>query len=133
VLSPDIKEIVMPPKLLMLLISLFATLISLFVVLVLPSMICTALWNAVVYELFGGVMIQVWQGTLLWMSVVIGLWLWLKPEIQLSVETLDEDDLPLPFQRKPLNKEAPKSKTPPSEHWLKWREKEKNNTTKKGS
>ncbi len=105
-------------------ISLISLLVTVFTLLVLPSLLCMALWNAIVFKLFHGVAITLFQGLLLWVMVVLVVMLVFKPQISLSVKRLDPRDL----RFKGLNKKDERkssSKTPPSAHWLKWREAQK--------
>ena len=67
-----------------------SSLAVLFLVLILPSMVATALWNALVYETLGGPVIGIQQGFLLWAIVCVVLYGIFRPSIHV---VLDEADL----------------------------------------
>ena len=100
--------------------------LTLCVTLVLPTIFFTAVWNAFCHNLLGLSAIDFLQGSLLWMMVFLGILLWLKPEVKVELKSFEEDDFKLPVQMKRNTKDAPSSsKAPPSAHWLKWRNGEK--------
>jgi hypothetical protein len=95
-------------------------LLTLFLAFVLPSMVATALWNALFYATLGGIKINLMQGGLLWVMLVIGLVLYFKPSLKIGIDESDFDRL----DTSDANfKETPKAdpKEPRSEHWKKWR------------
>jgi hypothetical protein len=73
-----------------LLIIIASSLAVLFLVLILPSMVATALWNALIYETLGGPVVGLQQGFLLWSLVCVVLYAIFRPSIQV---VLDEADL----------------------------------------
>jgi hypothetical protein len=73
-----------------LIIIIGSSLATLFLVLVLPSMVATAVWNALVYETLGGPLMGLQQGFLLWALVCVVLYGIFRPSIQV---VLDEADL----------------------------------------
>lgn len=98
-------------------------LLTLFLVFILPSMVATALWNALVYATLGGVKINLMQGGLLWVMTVLGLLLYFKPTLKFGIEDsdfehLNTDDDATTSASKP---DPTTHNTPRSEHWKKWR------------
>jgi hypothetical protein len=95
-------------------------LLSVFLVFVLPSMVATAVWNAIVFESLNGVKINLFQGCMLWSMAVIGLLLWLKPTFSFG----SEDDLPQDASLFSGDEDLDERSSAPrqhSEHWKKWR------------
>jgi hypothetical protein len=96
-------------------------LLTLFLAFVLPSMVATALWNALVYATLNGVKINLMQGGLLWVMFVMALLLYFKPSLKFGMDEMDLDQ----FDTSDANvndKPSPKpSAEPRSEHWKKWR------------
>ncbi len=119
----------MLPAVLGLFLSLLSLLMTLLIVLVLPSMLCTGLWNMLVFSIFHGVEISLFQGVLLWFMVILTVMILFKPQIKVSVQRLDARDLPF---KRPKKDEKPSesAKNSPSAHWLKWREDKKKNESK---
>jgi hypothetical protein len=115
---------IMFPAVLGFFFSLISLLVTVFTLLVLPSLLCMALWNAVVFKLFHGVSITLFQGVLLWFMVILTVMIVFKPQIKVSVKRLDARDLRFKGLDKD-DKNKSSSKTPPSAHWLKWREAQK--------
>ena len=97
---------------------LILALVALFFAIVLPSMITTALWNALVFETFHGVKIGFLQGSLLWAMAVFTLLLWFKPSIQFDLRDMDDMDLDTMDSLDPPKKSNDNER---SEHWKKWR------------
>jgi hypothetical protein len=95
-------------------------LLTVFLLFVLPSMVATAVWNALVYATLGGIKISLMQGGLLWVMVVMGLVLYFKPSLKIGLDDSEFDRL----DTSDANfKETPKvtPDEPRSEHWKKWR------------
>ena len=68
------------------LILIVSTLSVLFLTLILPSMVATALWNALIYETLGGPVIGLQQGFLLWAMVGVVLYGIFRPSIELVLD-----------------------------------------------
>jgi len=68
------------------LLLLLAMLAAITLLLVLPSAFMMVLWNALVFEGFKGVEIDIYQGFLLWGFIVVMIKLIFKPEIQLQFQ-----------------------------------------------
>lgn len=68
------------------LILIVSTLSVLFLTLILPSMVATALWNAIIYETLGGPVIGLQQGFLLWAMVGVVLYGIFRPSIELVLD-----------------------------------------------
>ena len=86
-----------------LLIIIASSLAVLFLVLILPSMVATALWNAVVYETLGGPIMGLQQGFLLWALVCVVLYGIFRPSIQVVLDEADlanMDDVDFKFRSK---------------------------------
>jgi hypothetical protein len=109
---------------------LAAVLLALFLVAVVPTLVLTALWNALVASTFNGPEIGLLQGALLWSIVALLLYAWHQPEI--AIEMRKEGTLPANWPdgsaSKPLKRPKPLSsnkkgsdKQQWSEHWEKWR------------
>lgn len=54
----------------------------------LPSLFMMVLWNAIVFEAFGGPEIVFYQGIILWLATVVLLQILLQPEIELQVKKM---------------------------------------------
>jgi hypothetical protein len=96
------------------------------VVLGLPAMAIASLWNmAVAAE--GGPSLTVFQGLVLWLIVLCGLGLIIRPEIHIQVG--DQDDLPAEFRDQDASlpsdtdedRPTPEDTSRFSEHWHQWR------------
>ena len=100
-----------------LLIIVGSSLATLFLVLVLPSMVATAVWNALVYETLGGPLMGLQQGFLLWALVCVVLYSIFRPSIQVVLDEADlsnMDDVDFKFgtnKKAPVDKLAPKKGT----------------------
>ena len=68
---------------------LMAALATLFLVVGLPSIFMTVLWNATVFEAFQGPEVTLFQGFLLWVIAVILIKLIFQPEIHLEFQKLE--------------------------------------------
>jgi hypothetical protein len=104
----------------------FLVVCAVFFTLLLPSMVLTALWNALVFETLKGPTIGLAQGLLLWAMALASLALWLRPNVQLRMghhgleDDLDDDD------------DEPQAPEPPpksqgvkySAHWQAWRQRQ---------
>jgi hypothetical protein len=107
-----------------LLLMFFMVSAVLFFIVIFPSMIFTALWNATIYGMLDGAKIGITQGMMVWAIVVMSYLLWLKPDIQIklaSMDDIDEADMPPMFAKedKPPSKDTKLSEH--GEHWHKWR------------
>jgi hypothetical protein len=88
-----------------------SSLALLFLILVLPSMVATALWNAIVYETLGGPSVGLQQGFLLWSLVCVVLYAIFRPSIQVVLDEADlasMEDVDFKFR----SPKSPKNKTP---------------------
>jgi|GEM_PF-6491605 len=98
--------------------------VILFFVVIFPSMIFTALWNATIYGMMDGMKIGLLQGAMVWALVVMSYLLWFTPDIQIKfahMNDINEADKPPTLQKK-LKQEEPKPQgSQHSEHWRKWR------------
>ena len=112
-----------------LLLSLFSLVMTVLIMLFLPSLLCTMLWNSLVFGVFHGTAISLFQGVLLWLMIILTVLIVFKPEIKVSVQRINTKDIPFPSPKKrdPSN---PTDQNTPSAHWLKWREDKKKNTPK---
>jgi hypothetical protein len=95
-------------------------LLTLFLAFVLPSMVATALWNALIYATLDGIKINLLQGGLLWVMVVIGLVLYFKPSLTLGIDESEFDTLDT-TDANPSQMPTSTPSEPRSEHWKKWR------------
>jgi hypothetical protein len=80
-----------------------STIAVLFIFFLLPSMVATALWNAVVYETLGGPTIGIQQGFLLWAMVCVVLYGIFRPSIQVVFDETDLaalEEMDLKFRKK---------------------------------
>ena len=99
-----------------------SVLLTAFVLLVLPAMVVTALWNAVVWGWLHGPEVSIGQGLLLWGIVLLGLQLLFKFEWTVSVEEADEADRimeAMERSREDAAKPALNKEEMP-EHWKRW-------------
>ena len=103
---------------LLLLLGIF--LVVLFTVTVLPTLVMTALWNAVVFGLLGGPEIALGQGALLWAVVALGLYAWWQPDFALKFADDDGDFTP-PAGWDEANESSASDEKNWSEHWHNWR------------
>ena len=99
-----------------LLIIVGSSLATLFLVLVLPSMVATAVWNALVYETLGGPLMGLQQGFLLWALVCVVLYSIFRPSIQVVLDEADlanMDDVDFKFgaSKAPVDKLTPRKGT----------------------
>jgi hypothetical protein len=84
-----------------LLIILGSSLAGLFIVLILPSMVATAFWNALVYETLGGPLVGLQQGFLIWAMVCVALYGIFRPTINIVIDEADlakMDDVDFKFR-----------------------------------
>lgn len=105
-----------------LLLLLGLVLVVVFTVTVLPTLVMTALWNAVVFDLFSGPEIGLWQGAILWAVVALALYAWIQPEFALKFADDDGDFTPpkgWEEEDKPTKKLDNDKQW--SEHWHNWR------------
>jgi hypothetical protein len=99
-------------------------LLSLTLVLLVPSVLVTVAWNALVFESFKGVPIDLMQGALLWFATLLLLYALLQPEFVFELQAKEEPELPLPkAQPKALKKVEKRSseESAKSSHWQQWR------------
>jgi hypothetical protein len=99
-----------------LLIIVGSSLATLFLVLVLPSMVATAVWNALVYETLGGPLMGLQQGFLLWALVCVVLYSIFRPSIQVVLDeadlaNMDDVDFKLGASKAPVDKLTPRKGT----------------------
>jgi hypothetical protein len=97
---------------------LIALLAVAFIVLV-PSVLATVAWNALIFETFKGPEIDLLQGGLLWLALMLALYSVLQPEVVFEMHTNTEPELP-PAKTKPTPKNKPDSESV-STHWQQWR------------
>lgn len=95
---------------------------ALFALVVLPSMIITALWNALLFEslhLMGEIALS--QGVLLWLMLLASAFLVF--DIDLKALLSPDKDAPSPFDdgEDAFRSDAPLDESEYSEHWKKWR------------
>jgi hypothetical protein len=100
------------------LILILSTLSVLFITLILPSMVATALWNALIYETLGGPIIGLQQGFLLWAIVGVVLYGIFRPSIELvlddaSLAELEEMNKQLSTKEPPKTNEKNTQPTSP--------------------
>ena len=99
--------------------------VVLFLTMLLPAMLCTAVWNAVVFESFAGPKVTLLQGALLWIMLVFTTLLILKPDISgklKQIESLEDDDFFDEDFFSSHSKDSQSSVEKHSEHWKKWRQ-----------
>jgi hypothetical protein len=75
---------------------LLALLLLFVLVLALPSMFCTVLWNALVFEELRGPMIDWYQGGILWMLALCTFNLIFRPKINFQLGKWPDDQVPKP-------------------------------------
>ena len=110
----------------------FLVMCALFFTLLLPSMVITALWNALVFETLKGPTIGLAQGLLLWAMALASLALWLRPNVQLhmghhgleeDLDTDEQDDEEPPHPALPPSKRG-SGGVKYSAHWQAWRQRQ---------